>query len=149
VQFAYTPGSSLLLNTPRLSLTSTPSLMGISDESRLILSTAYYRDGAKGTWDISSLAVGESETGKTFLSISKVLRPESSAADQVKQVWTALSKDGYPFDGNSFQANGVTTTFRARHPMIDKKTVVDPAFLYVTSLTIEGSIKAADAQTRF
>src|SRR5208283_4467615 len=145
----YIPGSSLLLNTPRLSLTCAPSLIGISDGSRLILSTAYYRDGAKGTWDIQSLAVGESETGKTYLTISKVLRPESSASDQVKQTWMALSKDSYPFDGNSYQANGVTSTLRAHHPTVDGKTVADPAFLYATILTIEGSIKTADAQTRF
>lgn len=145
----YSPNSSFLLDTPRLSFTYTPSVMPISDQSEMAVAPAYYRDGGRVVWAIARVIITATQSGRSYLAFDKTFRPGRSASDAQKRTWANLSRGAYPFDETPFWGNGTTHIDGTAAMGQNGDRTVSTRFLYGLRLGIAGNLTNDAAHTKY
>jgi serine protease Do len=94
----FVPGQSLSYSSPRFSFSYTTALQPITLDSELFLNFDYFDDHGHTVWDIVKVLADVDAHTKTYVSVWRMMQPDSSMGDDAKSNWTKLIRRQHPYD---------------------------------------------------
>jgi len=94
----------------RCDLELTPEVVGLTDDSILVLNFSFFRDGGGSVvWDVGGLALGEGTRHKNAIDLRRYQRPDAELPQGFQATWSKIVAGEFPFNGVATDATGGMT----------------------------------------
>ena len=144
-------GKRFSFSSPRLSLDMDNWLQDISAQSPLDLRFSYFEDQGRIVWDVGSVALSEDREDKTYVSVTRNVRPPPIASPDDQKTWSDIIRrsgqySGRPnyFDGTTWMAAAVGKGSADWDP-----AGPEPPIVYSVEYSIDGHHSPAEMQETY
>ena len=134
----------------RFSLSYSPDIMKISDNSDLRLHFGYFQEQGRTVLDITEIGIAEDKFNQIGYTVSRVMKPPKELGDEYQNHWENMVEGRFPYNRSAYHKDKVTiisATYR-RGSKLEKGDGPSRSVLYTVGFIKEGNIdqKEMDAK---
>ena len=139
-------GKRFSFSSPRFSLEMDNWLQDISAQSPLGIRFGYFEDQGRIIWDVASVALSEDREDRTYVNVTRYIRPPPTAAAVDQKTWNDLIHGAGQYSGrpNYYNQTTWTETLVGKGPTAGSNAAPEPLHAYSVTYSIDGYHEAIE-----
>lgn len=144
-------GKRFSFSSPRLRLDMDNWLQDISAQSPLGLRFSYFEEQGRVAWDVSSVALSENREDKTYVNVSRNVRPPPTASPDDQKSWSDLIRRSGQYSGrpNYFDQTTWVETAVGKGSAAWDPAAPEPPYVYSVAYSVAGYFPPAEMKATY